>query len=72
LHQGAAPRVKAAKPAKLCHGGAWLVEECLVVIPGWQMAVHGLKRHILAGYCHCDGESWLAEENSWRNVYLAG
>jgi hypothetical protein len=39
--QGAAPKVKAAKPAMLCHGGAWLVEACLVVIPGWQMAVHG-------------------------------
>jgi hypothetical protein len=41
LTQGAAPKVKAAKPAMLCHGGTWLVEECLVVIPGWQMAVHG-------------------------------
>jgi hypothetical protein len=33
----------------LCHGGAWLVEACLMVIHGWQMAVHGKK-----------GISWLA------------
>jgi hypothetical protein len=39
--QGAAPKVKTPKPDMFCHGGTWLVEACLMVIPGWQMAVHG-------------------------------
>jgi hypothetical protein len=33
-----------------CYGGTWLVEACLMVIYGWQMAVDGQKRHIMAGY----------------------
>jgi hypothetical protein len=74
--EGAAPlegKTSKSSYALPWHAGSWLVEPCLMVIYGWLAnGLSWLKRHILAGYCHYDGASWLAEGNSWRNCYESG
>jgi hypothetical protein len=44
-----------------------------MVIPGWQMAIHGQKGQILAGYCHCNGAhpGWLKELHGKSFIWLA-